>query len=74
MLIPLYITTPLHIQAWKNCVPYSNWARSVAQNLWDTPNFSGADIFSCKKTKRSLDLQIYSRMGKKNENVTGTSK
>ena len=36
--------------------------RSGEQNLWDVPDFSGAHILSCKKEKKSLDLQIYSRI------------
>ena len=36
-------------------------ARSGVQNLWDAPDFLGADILPCKKP---LDLQVFSRIGK----------
>ena len=38
----------------------ANRARSGAQNLWDTPDFSGVHILPCKKKKniRSTSFQV----------------
>ena len=43
-------------QAWTNCTSDADRARSGAQNLWDTPDFLGAHILSCKNKKT---YQIY---------------
>ena len=46
-------------QVWANCEPDADHARSGAQNLWEKPDFSAAQILSCKKGKiiRPTSLQ-----------------
>ena len=53
----------LSIQISTNCVPNADRVRSGAQTLWYSSAFSGAHILLVKK-KKSLDLQIYSGIGK----------
>ena len=36
-------------QAWTNCAPDVDRVRSGEQNLWDVPDFSGAQILPCEK-------------------------
>ena len=48
-------------QAWINCVPVANRARSGALISWDTPDFLGVHILPCKIL---LDLQVFSQISK----------
>ena len=38
-------------QAWTNCAPDADRARSSVQNLWNELDLSGAQILPCKKEK-----------------------
>ena len=39
------------VQAWTNCAPDADRARSGPRNLWDVPDFPGTHILPCKKQK-----------------------
>ena len=56
-------------QVWTSCAPDVDRACSGAQKLWDDPDNSGAQTLPCKKEKKSLDLQIYSQIGKTMKNL-----
>ena len=50
-----------------NCAPDSNGPIGL-------PDFSHKHILPCKKEKKTLDLQIFSQIGKTMEKVTVSSK
>ena len=58
----------VYLQAWTNCAPDTERARSGAQNLWDVPDFSGTHMLPCKK-KKTLDLQVFRQIDKSIEKL-----
>ena len=63
MHIWLFLATNFQIHTWKNYASDIDWARLGAQNLLDAPSLSGAHILPCRN-KKTLDLQVFSRIGK----------
>ena len=47
------------VQVGTTCVGNANQVHSGTQNLWGMPDFSGANMFSCKNEKNIGSSQSY---------------